>query len=58
MNLYGHVAIVSEVAENKIEIIQQNPGPFGKSRESLLLNKKDGNWVIRNDRVLGWLRKK
>ncbi len=56
-NKYGHVAIISEVTENKIEIIQQNPGPFGPSRESFRLEKK-GKWEISNDRILGWLRKK
>ena len=56
-NKYGHVAIVSKVTEDKIEIIQQNPGPFGKSRESFKLANKHGNWEIGNDKVLGWLRK-
>ena len=32
-NIHGHVAIVSKVADDKIEIIQQNPGPLKKSRE-------------------------
>lgn len=27
-NKYGHVAIVSKVTNNSIEIIQQNPGPY------------------------------
>jgi len=56
-NPYGHVAIVSKVSANKIEIIQQNPGPFGKSRESIRLENKNGNWKINRRLVLGWLRK-
>lgn len=31
LNSYGHVAIITETFENKIEIIQQNPGPYSKS---------------------------
>ena len=32
-NSYGHVSIVSHVSKDEIEIIQQNPGFFGKPRE-------------------------
>ena len=56
-NKYGHVAIVSNVKENEIEIIQQNPGPFSKSRETFTLDNKDGKWEVNNKRILGWLRK-
>src|SRR5690554_8191105 len=56
-NKYGHVAIVSNVTDSDIEIIQQNPGPFSESRESYRLDYKDGKWEIKNERVLGWLRK-
>lgn len=56
-NKFGHVAIVSNVSETEIEIIQQNPGPFGKSRETFLLNQVDGKWVLDEDQILGWLRK-
>lgn len=56
-NKYGHVAIVSSVTDNQVEIIQQNPGPFGSSREKYSLIKEDGKWLIDNDRILGWLRK-
>lgn len=41
-NQYGHVAIVSEVTENNIEVIQQNPGPYGKSRVKFSIRKKNG----------------
>ena len=56
-NKYGHVAIVSNVTDNDIEIIQQNPGPFSKSRETYQLDNKDGKWEVENKRILGWLRK-
>ena len=56
-NSYGHVSIVSYIGEREIEIIQQNPGPFGKPREKFSLTFLNGNWVIGNDRILGWLRK-
>ncbi|MCB9334952.1 MAG: CHAP domain-containing protein [Flavobacteriales bacterium] len=56
-NKYGHVAIISKVTHNEIEIIQQNPGPFEESRETFELEYKNDKWVINNDRVLGWLRK-
>jgi len=57
-NKYGHVAIISKVTNNTIEIIQQNPGPFSPSRETFDLNRtKDDKWIIDNERVFGWLRK-
>ncbi|WP_299525677.1 CHAP domain-containing protein [Winogradskyella sp.] len=56
-NKYGHVSIISKVKEKEIEIIQQNPGPYGNSRETYSLSFEDGQWLINNSRVLGWLRK-
>lgn len=57
-NQYGHVAIISKVSPNKIEIIQQNPPEtHGNSKETILLNRKDGKWEIENKQILGWLRK-
>ena len=56
-NTFGHVAIVSKVSQKNIEIIQQNPGPFAKSREIFTLKKQNGNWEIKNSKILGWLRK-
>ena len=56
-NRFGHVAIISKVFENEIEIIQQNPGPFSGSRENLKFETQNGNYKIDNDRLLGWLRK-
>ncbi len=57
LNPYGHVAIISDVRDNGIEIVQQNPGPFGKSRVYLDMERKGANWLVKNSRVLGWLRK-
>ena len=57
INRFGHVAIISKVSSNEIEIIQQNPGPFEKSRETFSLENKNGKWEIQDDKILGWLRK-
>lgn len=57
LNKYGHVSIISKVNEQEIEIIQQNPGPYGSSREKYNLINEDGKWLIDNNRILGWLRK-
>ena len=54
---YGHVAIISKVMKHRIEIIQQNPGPFVSSRATFRLKHSAGKWQIRNKRILGWLRK-
>jgi surface antigen len=57
-NPYGHVAIISEVGEDYIEITQQNPGPTAQSRERIELYQEGGKWYISDDLTLGWLRKK
>lgn len=58
LNRYGHVAIIADVTANEVEIIQQNPGPFGSSRERFpLLQTESGTWTIGHNRVMGWLRK-
>ncbi|MCL2625404.1 MAG: CHAP domain-containing protein [Cystobacterineae bacterium] len=54
---YGHVAIVSDVREGEIEIIQQNPGILQSSRLNIPLRFQDELWRLDNGRVLGWLRK-
>jgi len=54
-NKFGHVAIISEVTENKIEIIQQN---VASSRESFKLKLRDGKWKVMDSQVLGWLGKR
>ncbi len=56
-NRFGHVSIVSKVGTDEIEIIQQNTGPGGHSRETFALSQKDGRWEIKNRLILGWLRK-
>ncbi|MCL1826253.1 MAG: CHAP domain-containing protein [Betaproteobacteria bacterium] len=56
-NRYGHVAIISEVKDDEIEIIQQNPGLFEKSRINIPVNFQNGLWSIEKSRILGWLRK-
>ena len=56
-NPYGHVAIISDVSTDEVEIIQQNPGPHGKSRDTFSLSKENGKWKIGSSRLLGWLRK-
>lgn len=55
-NRYGHVAIVSKVESDYIEIIQQNPGPFGSTREKIPLNINNDEYTVDHDRLLGWLR--
>ncbi len=55
-NRYGHVAIVAGVTDDAIEIVQQNPGPFGASRETYALTQVGGAWTVGHDRLLGWLR--
>ena len=57
LNRFGHVAIISKVSEDEVEIIQQNPGPFNSSRENFRLETQKGNYKIDNKRLLGWLRK-
>lgn len=57
LNRYGHIAIISKVTENEIEIVQQNPGPFGSSRQMIPLIKIENKYRIDNERVLGTLRK-
>lgn len=54
-NPYGHVAIISHVDDSSIEIIQQNPGPYAKSRVRYGLKKTDGKWTIDKSSVLGRL---
>jgi surface antigen len=53
---YGHVAIVTEVDENHIVIIQQNI--WGKPREQLSLTKNEGKFLVGAKRKpTCWLRK-
>lgn len=52
-NPYGHVAIVSRVADGEVEVVQQN---CGSTRDAFDLDLVDGRWRVDNKRVLGWLR--
>jgi hypothetical protein len=54
-NKYGHVAIISKVGESSIEVVQQNPGPYGKTRVAYPLSRKNKKWRIGEKRILGWL---
>ncbi len=56
-NRFGHVAIVSAVGDDFVEIIQQNPGPGGNTRERLELEKNGQKWKVDSSRLYGWLRK-
>lgn len=55
---FGHVAIISAVSDYKIEIIQQNMGFFGRSREKMKLVFLEGEWEIKNPKILGRLSRK
>lgn len=57
-NKYGHVAIVSEVREDEVQIIQQNPGPGARSRIWIDLVTEEGKYKIDYARIMGWLRMK
>ncbi|KOY88064.1 amidase [bacterium 336/3] len=56
-NQYGHVAIVSNVKNDELEIIQQNAGTWGNSREAFKLSQDQRKWQIHHKNLLGWLRK-
>lgn len=57
-NAFGHVAIVSKVEDNRLEIIQQNVGRFGNTRAFYKLLHNKGKWRIKSEDLVGWLRKK
>lgn len=52
---YGHVAIISDVGADYLEVTQQNVG--FNTREKFQIEFKDGLFAIENSRVLGRLRK-
>jgi surface antigen len=52
---YGHVAVISAVREDEIEVVQQNVR--GRPRETYPLAKSDGRYTIEANREpIGWLR--
>ncbi|HEX2616889.1 MAG TPA: CHAP domain-containing protein [Flavobacteriales bacterium] len=52
-NPYGHVAIISRVAADEVELVQQNTH---STRATYDLDRDDDRWRIDSERVLGWLR--
>jgi len=56
-NQFGHIAIISQVGSNFIEIIQQNPGANNPSRMKYSLHKTEGGWYIEDSFIRGWLSK-
>jgi hypothetical protein len=57
-NTFGHVAIISEVSDDELEIIQQNMVFFGNSREKMKLIFEEEKWGIKNPKIHGRLSKK
>jgi len=54
-NIYGHLAIVSKVYKDRIEIVQQNIG--SQSRIHLNVHKFLDGWEVEDYTVIGWLRR-
>ncbi len=52
---FGHVAIISEIGPDYIEVAQQNVSTYTRERYDLTFD--NGRWRIRDARVLGWLSK-
>ena len=53
-NPFGHVAIISEIGDEYIEIVHQNTGK--KSRVRIPLIHYLEYWTVADENVLGWLR--
>ena len=53
LNPYGHVAIVSKIEDNNIEIIQQNV--WKKTRENFKLTHENNKWYIKSKKIIGRL---
>jgi hypothetical protein len=54
-NRYGHVAVITTVWTDSLEIIQQNTGLA--TRRAIPITFSKNRWEIQDKRVLGWLRK-
>jgi len=54
-NRYGHVAIISQVKDDEIEVVQQNCGV--NSRAIYDLENEGDGYHIKGANILGWLRK-
>ena len=57
-NQYGHVAIIANVEENRVQIIQQNPAHLATHARWMKISFKNNLWQFKDHKVLGWLRKK
>lgn len=53
-NRFGHVAIVSEINEDYIEVVQQNVG--ARTRDVVPITYRNGVYRVNQRRVRGWLR--
>lgn len=53
-NSFGHIAIVSKVGSDFVELVQQNVGH--QTRVTFSLIKFEDAWTIARDEILGWLR--
>jgi hypothetical protein len=54
-NKFGHVAIISKVGDDYVELVQQNMGK--ESRKRINLVYFEPYWTVADYHVLGWLRK-
>ncbi|MFZ1704232.1 MAG: CHAP domain-containing protein [Saprospiraceae bacterium] len=54
-NAFGHIAIISKVDDNSIEIVHQNMGK--ETRKKINLVHFETFWTVADYHVLGWLRK-
>lgn len=54
-NPFGHLAIVSKVYDDRIEIVQQNIG--SESRVHLNVHRFLDGWEVEDHTVIGWLRR-
>ena len=54
-NSDGHVAIISKVSEDKIEIVQQNC--WKSTRKELKLESRENKWYIADEKVVGRLER-
>ena len=53
--MFGHIAIITDVTNNSVEVIQQNI--LWKPRDHFQLDFRDGKYYIQKPRIAaGWLR--
>lgn len=56
-NQYGHVAVISSVADDHIQIVQQNGGQHNPTRINVPMGLKNGKFNVFGKHIVGWLRK-